>query len=286
VKGVVPAAFHFVDRIDACDPDGVVRGSVTVPSTVSCLLPCLVAEAVGQLAAWAAMAQMQFETRPVAALVAEARLHGTPLAGERVDLTATFASMSQDAVVYTGSAAVAGATVLELDGCVGAMRPMDEFDDAQRVRRLFESLRGGALATAKDNRAAAVTLPGVVVLPCPPENPRECRATLAVPATAPYLADHFPRRPVFPATLLLHTMLGLGSETVHREVTAAGAQSSLSVRRVRDVKMRSFVDPGTQLELSARVVSTAASSCEVKLQATAAGTLVATARADVELPGS
>ncbi len=33
--------------------------------------------------------------------------------------------------------------------------------------------------------------------------------TLAVPADAPFFRDHFPRRPVFPATLLLDAQIGL-----------------------------------------------------------------------------
>ena len=64
------AAFSFVDRITDYEPEGRARAAFfAVPDGRCAAFPsCLVAEAVGQLAAWVAMAHIDFRGRPVAAL--------------------------------------------------------------------------------------------------------------------------------------------------------------------------------------------------------------------------
>ena len=52
------AAFSFVDRITEYEPGRRARGSYFIPSDIAAFPSCLVAEAVGQLAAWVAMAQL------------------------------------------------------------------------------------------------------------------------------------------------------------------------------------------------------------------------------------
>jgi hypothetical protein len=65
------SAFSFVDRITALEPGTRARGRFAVPAGLPEFSTCLVAEAVGQLAAWVAMAQAEFRRRPVAALSGE-----------------------------------------------------------------------------------------------------------------------------------------------------------------------------------------------------------------------
>jgi 3-hydroxymyristoyl/3-hydroxydecanoyl-(acyl carrier protein) dehydratase len=61
-------------------------------------------------------------------------------------------------------------------------------------------------------------------------------------ASAPYLRDHFPRKPVFPLSLLLECLLDLGSDLLGG--TAAGRGEALHPARLRNVKMSQFVPPG------------------------------------------
>ena len=70
------AAFSFVDRITEFAPGKRARGEFWVPEAVSAFPSCLVAEAVGQLAAWVAMNRVDFRGRPVAALATETRFEG------------------------------------------------------------------------------------------------------------------------------------------------------------------------------------------------------------------
>ena len=63
------AAFSFVDRITGLEPGDARARHVRDSGATSTAFPsCLMAEAVGQLAAWVAMAHIGFRGRPVAAL--------------------------------------------------------------------------------------------------------------------------------------------------------------------------------------------------------------------------
>ena len=81
-------AFSFVDRITRLDLASHVEGSYTVPGGVTRFPPSLMAEAVGQLAAWAAMAQLGYTHRPVAGLAGETRYRGAVAPGQTMQLAA------------------------------------------------------------------------------------------------------------------------------------------------------------------------------------------------------
>src|SRR4029079_12022859 len=51
----------------------------------------------------------------------------------------------------------------------------------------------------------------------------ELTAVFDVPADAPFFGDHFPRRPVFPATLLLDTQMRLAIELAREAPMMDGA---------------------------------------------------------------
>src|SRR5262249_46421168 len=72
-----------------------------------------------------------------------------------------------------------------------------------------------------------------------------------VPPSAPFFADHFPRRPVFPGSLLMHLSLQLGAMLVSElRPPASGRWGDWMIL---DMKLRSFIPPGTVLELDARL---------------------------------
>jgi len=110
--------------------------------------------------------------------------------------------------------------------------------------------------------------------------PRKLRAMLAVPQTAPFFADHFPRRAVFPATLLLDSQIRLAMDLA-RTVIGAAPGVKLVARRMSNVKVRSFIVPGQEIELAAEIVSTHDASGTAKLSAESGGKSVATARLDI-----
>lgn len=273
------AAFSFVDRITALEPGASARGTFAIPADIADFPPCLMAEAVGQLAAWAAMAHIGFRGRPVAALAHETRFLRAARPGQRLDLAVELDSVDDDAVAYRGTADIDGARAIELNDCLGPMLPVMEFDDPAAMSARFDLLCGEG---APPGRFRGVALARVI---------REggvagqsAHGTLAVPATAPFFNDHFPRRPVFPATLMLDAQIDLAL-AVAAESPHWPAGTPLAPVRMTNVKVRSFTLPGQVLRLGVELRAPQDNVVTCMLSAQCDGKPVATARVDIA-PGS
>ena len=264
------AAFSFVDRITEFEPGRRARGRYAVPAGIPAFPPCLVAEAVGQLAAWVAMAHVAFRGRPVAALAHETRFHRDAVPGDALELGVEIESCDDEAVAYSGWAKRDGALVIELVDCLGPMLPVAEFDAPEALAERFALLRGPG---AEPGRFRGVAAPRVV----PGESvPGErAAATLHVPRAAPFFADHFPRRPVFPATLLLDAQIRLALQ-VAREAKPWPAGTAPAPARMTHVKVRSFIPPGAIVAIGAQMADTGTG--KIMLSAYANDRSVATAR--------
>ena len=239
-------AFTFVDRITSVQPGVQIRGHYTIPPGLDNFPASLVAEAVGQLAAWSAMAALDFKVRPVAGLAGGVEFLSPVRPGQRLELTAELESAEADAVAYGGSASADGVPVIRLEHCVGPMMPLEDFDDPQTLRKRFALLCaqgatpggfGGILMVALERSGGE---PG-----------RWTRATLQVPTSANFFADHFPRRPVFPGTLLMDANLRLAASLAAELPVENG--DGWKLRSVSNVKLRAFTPPGESLELEARL---------------------------------
>jgi 3-hydroxymyristoyl/3-hydroxydecanoyl-(acyl carrier protein) dehydratase len=256
------AAFSFVDRITASDAQGHARGVYTIPAGLPTFPASLVAEATGQLAAWIAMARVGFRRRPVAALAGETRFHATARPGETLDLAVDIEACDDESISYSGRASVDGRPVLELLDCLGPMLDVAEFDDPAALAADYALLTG---AGAPSGRFQGVAPPPLV--DAAHDAGRRLDATLAVPAAAPFFADHFPRRPVFPATLMLDAQLRLA-----QRVAAEAAAAPVRLARITNVKVRSFTPPGATLTLFAeRVEGVAGTEVVVKVGAQVEG---------------
>jgi 3-hydroxymyristoyl/3-hydroxydecanoyl-(acyl carrier protein) dehydratase len=268
------AAFSFVDRITEFEPGKRAVGRYHVPVHVAAFPSCLVAEAVGQLAAWTAMAPIGFRGRPVAALATETRFHGDVGPGDVLSLAVDVESCDDEAVAYSGTAQARGSTVIELIHCLGPMLPVEDFDAPEAMAARLEVLRG---AGAKPGAFRGVVAPRIDRHAG--ESGRSASATLHVPETAPFFGDHFPRRPVFPATLLLDAQIALAMSVAREAAWPPGTRPMPA--RMTHVKMRSFMPPGATLELGAELAPRDASSATIRLSAQLDGKTAATARLEV-----
>ena len=266
------SAFSFVDRITTLEPGSSAVGRYTIPVHLPRFPMCLVAEAIGQLAAWVSMSHLGFRRRPVAGLAGETLFFGSVTPGQVLDLAVELEACDEDAVAYGGSARVDGALVLELRHCVGPMLAMEEFDAPEAVHGDFETLCGPGAPAA---RIRALPQPEVTVIERVPG--RSLVATLQVPESAPFFGDHFPRRPVFPGTLLLDRQIELAVQ-VAREAAHAGPDATLAPASVTDVKMRSFIAPGQAVEIRVQLQPQDATTFTAALAARVGGKQVATAR--------
>lgn len=262
MRGVRYAAFTFVDRIVALDEGVSAKGAFHIPAHIDAFPSALLAEATGQLAAWVAVAKLGFRVRPVAGIAHETEYAGIPRPGDTLHTEIRIDSCEEDAVAYQGSASIDGRRVLDLRNCVGPMLPLEEFDDANAMREFFATLCG--------NGAVPDRFPGVTLVPLQPIERKSghfARARLDVPTDATLFSDHFPRRPVFPGTLLLDRMTTLAAELVRERVP----QSRPFVRLVTDVKLRAFTEPGSTLELVATLDDGDADTIDATLEARADG---------------
>ena len=237
------SAFSFVDRITQLEPGKRAAGLYAIPTNLPRFPACLVAEAIGQLAAWVAMRHFGFRHRPVAGLAGETLIFGRAEPGQVVDLAVDLEACDEDAVAYGGHACVDGSRVIELRNCVGPMLPMEHFDAPEAVREDFEVLYGPGASAA---RLPALPRPEVTVINRAPDT--SLTATLQVPGSAPYFEDHFPRRPVFPGTLLLDEMVDLALDLAG-QAPRVDPGARFHPTRITDVKMRSFITPGQIVEI-------------------------------------
>jgi 3-hydroxymyristoyl/3-hydroxydecanoyl-(acyl carrier protein) dehydratase len=269
------AAFSFVDRIGELEPGVRARAIFDIPAHLDAFPSCLVAEAVGQLAAWVAMAEIDFRGRPVAALATETIFHRDVAPGDRLDLAVEIESCDDEAVAYGGHAEVDGERVIELQHCLGPMLPVQDFDAPEAMRERYRLLCGEGAAPGRFRGVSAFE---VVALDSAPG--KSARALLRIPRSAPFFADHFPRRPVFPATLLLDSQIRLAMDLARKSIEVASG-AALVPQRMTNVKVRSFIEPGQEVEIIAELVAAKSASGSAKLSATSDGRSLATARLDI-----
>ncbi len=269
------AAFSFVDRITVHEPGTRARGHFDIPGALAAFPSCLVAEAVGQLAAWVAMAHVGYRARPVAALAPATRFLGVAKPGQRLDLAVDIDSCDDALVAYRGSAEVAGVRVLELEDCLGPMLATVDFDDPAALEARFALLTG---AGAAPGRFGGVAMPRAV------RNRgmagKSAEGLLHIPPGAPFFNDHFPRRPVFPATLLLDAQIALALELVG-ESERWSAGTVLEPQSIASVKVRDFTPPGAILTLTARLQPAEGDTASVLLTAANDARQFATARLEI-----
>jgi 3-hydroxyacyl-[acyl-carrier-protein] dehydratase len=227
------------------------------------------------------MAQLAFRRRPVAGLAGEALFLADVAPGQTLDLEVEIQRCDEEAVSYGGTASVDGARVLQLTNCLGPMLPMEEFDAPEAVRADYETLRG---AGAPPGRFKGVAPRAVDVVERVPGE--RLRAELRVPESAPFFGDHFPRRPVFPGTLLLDTQIDLALQLAREAAPLRAAAARLAPARVTDVKIRSFTPPGQVLELRIELQAATAESATVSLVARGNGKPVSTGKVEIAPRGA
>lgn len=268
-------AFSFVDRITSVEPGVRIRGRYAIPAGIDSFPSSLVAESVGQLAAWSAMAAVNFEVRPVAGLAGKIELLAPVRPGQVLELAAELETADREAVAYGGTAHVDGVLVIRLEHCVGPMVPLEDFDDPQALRDRFALLCGEGATPG-----AFAGIPPLALERTGGDKGTSVRATLQVPAEAAIFADHFPRRPVFPGTLLMHKNLELAA-ALAGELPPPAAGGRWALRSVSDVKIRTFTPPGEKLEIEVKLQECATDTATLMVEARNARRSVGGARVNL-----
>jgi 3-hydroxymyristoyl/3-hydroxydecanoyl-(acyl carrier protein) dehydratase len=240
-------AFTLVDKITTVEPGVRIRGHYRIPPTLEKFPSSLVAEATGQLAGWAIMAAVDFRFRCLAGIAEKVELLAEARPGQLLELAADIQSVSTDACDYCGSASIDGQQLLRLTHCVGPMLPQEELEDVSAVRGLYLSLCSGDSGPSPFGGVPSLDLtrtggePGQIA-----------KGVLNVPTAAEFFADHFPRRALFPATLLVNEIVNFVTNFANEE-SAPGTGFTWVPRGLYGVKIRAFTNPGETLDVVAEV---------------------------------
>ena len=274
------SAFSFVDRISSIDKYGHISGFFRIPGHLDIFPQSLVAEAIGQLAAWYAMSTFNFSSRPVAALAGEIKYHSEVSPGERLNLFATIESCDNDSVIYSGVARAGERLVLELVDCTGVMLPQEEFDDANIVEEQYNLLETSG---AKENRLAVA--PYILGKDLHSDDRGTHEGQLIIPDQADFFSDHFPNKPVFPATLLIYALTSMVVKQMNNIASQYGHQK-INISAIRRVKVRSWITPGNRISLRAVSLSTDGTPKQLKLTANLGNKLVTSALLELAVVGA
>ncbi|AWN75462.1 hydroxymyristoyl-ACP dehydratase [Legionella anisa] len=258
--------FLFVDRIVESSPGQLIRGVKHVTSndaflTVDeqgrpCFISSLIGETLGQLAAWNVMELQGFTHRPVAGIVARASMHRRAYVGETLLLESFIERLDDSVMQYRSEAKVGNELVFSIDCALGPLLPMADFIDLDEVKQQFSEINRPGDWSVISKESAPVLNDDLIMgleLPVVPMTFDRIRssqpgvsliAEKRISRAAPYFADHFPRKPVLPLTVLLECKLNLAYEFIQR----AGYSVHYKMSELRRIKMNEFVYPGDILE--------------------------------------
>lgn len=251
------------------------RGTYAIPAALKEFSSSLVAEATGQLVAWCALAAVDFKSRPLAGIAGLVERLGPVRPGDTLELAGEIESLDADAIVYGGTASVNGSPVLRLHHCVGPMLPSADFDDPEALRDHYALLCGAGAEPGSFGGVPDLNLERISG-----ERGRSVRANLQVPTDAPFFSDHFPRKPVFPGTLLMRSKLKLVANLA-AEIPPPEPGRQWQLKCVTDMKLRAFIEPGELLDLEAKLIATEGDNLTIAVEARRAQKLAG--RAEVVL---
>ena len=255
--------FLFVDQLLSFELGQGARGIKHVTAYDTYLAPsesgkpvlssCIVGEALGQLCSWYVIKATDVKVRPVAGIVAEVNIFGQAYLGDTIELTVRVEQLDEQAVNWHGEAKVRGQTILIVKNSIGPCLPMVDFNDPDEVRWQLKMI------DRPDNLRAFVE--GQAVIPDHinyyPEltcfdnilswnTGEKIVAQKNISIIAPYFADHFPRKPVLPITILLETKLQLAQRFLI-DLLGNNAAKRFYPSKVSNIKMKDFVLPGQTL---------------------------------------
>ncbi len=263
-------SFLFVDRIVELIPGKSTRGIKHITADDSylsldktgkpCFIASLIGETLGQLAAWNVMYTNDFRFRPVAGLVDRANLYRPAYVGESLFLESFIEGLDEDAVNYRCHAKVNEEIIFKIEGALGPLLPMAEFISEDEVRQQFEEIyRPDDFFPYEFNCSSPFPhLSLATDIPCKSlrfdrilanEPGVNLSAEKYITRAAGYFADHFPKKPVLPLTVLLECKLNLAQEFMAR----ANLPQSYEVTELRKIKMKGFVYPGDRLICTVKI---------------------------------
>ena len=278
----------FLSRGDPSSPDSNV---VSVP-------PCILGEAAGQLAAWTVMAANDFTRRPVGALIERVDILGQVHGGDPVLLDIRVEEVDDKSLIYHGVARVLGADVVRFENAFSPLLPVEDFDDPSDLGRHFHDIHQPG--EASDLSLVASLDPAKVPTSSPlaayddarpidygcslilDHDPgREIVAEKRFDGTEPFFADHFPRKPVVPLTVLMECLLRMARQLLDE---GSDGHDPMSRITVRNAKINRFIHPNDSIRTTVRMLERGDEGARFRLRCDRDGRRVCQARVEFSTP--
>ena len=258
--------FLFVDQVIECKPKVSIRGVKHITADdyylcqdeqgLTCFIPSLIGETLGQLAAWNVMVACDFELRPVAGICSSAKFTRSAYLCETLLLEAVIDDLDAQMVAYHATASVGDQVVCTLSGALGPLLPMHDFIDPQYVRQQWAEINRPSSWPVQENTAGQALCPPVILRPpmtfdrmCSVEPMVGCVAEKCLTRAADYFPDHFPNKPVMPLTVLLECKRNLARSFLE----ISGLSEFSTLYEVRKIKMHAFILPGDRIACTIRL---------------------------------
>lgn len=263
--------FLFVDKIVQLSPGEFTRGIKHVTEDDYYLHPdehgrpyfmtSFIGETLGQLTAWNVMYHHEFTLRPVAGIVPRVCSHRPVYVGETLLLESMIDSLDEHAVQYHSTAYVNSEPVFSIEGALGPLLPMDDFISQKAIRQQFsdvyrpgnweelsqhyQNTNDATPAIKHYQPKTAMVFDRVIDY----HQGLSITAEKRISHAASYFADHFPKKPVLPMTVLLECKLNLARQFIQQ----AGYPVTFQFKELKKSKMNEFVYPGDVLICQANV---------------------------------
>jgi 3-hydroxymyristoyl/3-hydroxydecanoyl-(acyl carrier protein) dehydratase len=257
--------FLFVDKILALEPGQSTTAikNITLSDDYlrlnhqgeGIIIPCILGEAIGQLCSWNVIQSSDFQLRLIGGVVGEVNLRNEAFVGDTVILENTIDHLDLDnqVVSFHGTARVQDTIIIEVKNGLGPLLPIADFNDVQTVKNEYKNIyRPGPVPVYevspnhKPSIDRSFSLASDRLLNVDKilfKDPKKEWVTLKnLSLTAPYFADHFPKRPVLPLSLLLESNLQLGQQFLADMIDETSQM--LTPIQVSRIKMSEFVEPG------------------------------------------
>ncbi len=285
--------FLLVDRLLEVVPGrralGLKNVAMSEPGLVELTPGCPVlpqaytAESIAHCISWLVIASRDFRAKPIAVTTQEMRFDGWARPGDSIRLEATIHTMKDDSALCGGRALVDGRVVAAMDNGICAYVPLEALEDEALVRARYKFLLGAdaepeAVWAARGLEERWPLLAGAI-WPYPWvdrvvafEAGKRLVALKAVTRSEAMLADHFPKRPVLPGTVMAEALGQAGLCLLERgRPGAEGPPPKAELRRVLRARFRRFLHPGDLLVMEAVVRSWDAEEAELALVGTVGG---------------
>lgn len=292
--------FLFVDRILKMEKGKCAEGIknvsfsdeylINIAPNFPVLPRSLSVEAIAQLISWLVIVTKDFTVKPVAVMTDFTEFSGDARPGDQMVLKAEIKSMNEDDAVCSGRVEINGKVTTELKNGICAFIPLDDLENISVVKDVYRAISGNTTIEDFINYKKTVSETGnnsennkftlnVVDKVLEIENGKSILGTKSFTMTEEFGADHFPKKPVMPGTMMIEAFSQLSERLIASTVLEkTGSIIKIVPIQSRKIKFRKYVVPGDQLLIDIKLMDLKDDSALVKAKATVDGKVATSAQ--------